>query len=189
MLTNEEKTRIELEEKYKSEILQKLKPKSNLDLVETITKVLQGLAIIVGIWATYYAYQKQNEENKIQEKINHAQTAKEFRKGFYEKQFQFYAEASDAVATLATEKIGSEDYIKARQNFYRLFWGKLSIVEDSTVESKMVIFEKLLSRYEAGDNEVTQSDLQQASLQLAHSASKYTINVWLDSTERKAYNR
>jgi hypothetical protein len=189
MLSNEEKTRIEHEENYRNELHQRTKTKSKLDLVETAIKLLQGLAIIVGIWATYYAYQKQNEDRANQEKTKYEQTAKEFRKGFYEKQFQFYAEASDAVATLATEKIGSKDYIEARQKFYRLFWGRLSIVEDKTVESKMVIFEGLLSKYEEGDSGVTQSDLQQASLQLAHAASKYTINVWLDSAERKDYNR
>lgn len=150
---------------------------------------MQGLAIIAGIWATYYAYKKQSDDRIIQEKLNSEQTAKEFRKSFYEKQFQFYSEASEAAATLSTEKIGSKDYLEARQKFYRLFWGRLSIVEDKTVESQMVIFEGLISSYEQKNIEVTQFDLQQASLKLAHAASKYTINVWLDSTERKNYNR
>lgn len=188
MLTNEEKTKIELQEMYRNEVEQKFKAKSKLDRFETIIKILQGLAIIVGIWATWYAYKKQNDDRILQEKQNIEQTAKEFRRGFYEKQFQFYSEASDATATLATEEIGSDDYIKARKNFYRLFWGRLSIVEDRTVEGKMVIFERLLRSYESKEK-ATQSQLQQASLQLAHAASKYTIHVWLDSTERKNYNR
>jgi hypothetical protein len=189
MLSSEEKNKIELEEQYRNEVLQKFKTKSKLDLIETFIKILQGLAIVAGIWATYYAYKKQNDDRIIQEKENNEQTAKEFRKGFYEKQFEFYAETSDAVATLATEKKSSKDYIEARQKFYRLFWGRLSIVEDKTIESKMVILQGLLSNYEKNNNEVTQSELQQASLQLAHAASKYTISVWLDSTERKNYNR
>jgi hypothetical protein len=188
-LTDEEKIKIELEEQYRNEVLQKFKTKSKLDLVETIIKILQGIAIIVGVWATYIAYKKQNEDRAIQEKASIEQTAKEYRKGFYDKQFQFYSEACDATAILATEKIGTADYIQARKKFYRLFWGRLSIVEDKTVEAKMVEYEGLLSRYEDFNTEVTQSDLQQASLKLAHSASKYTINVWLDSTERKNYNR
>jgi hypothetical protein len=189
MLSSEEKNKIELEEQYRYEVIQKFKSKSTFDLVESAIKILQGLAIIAGIWATYYAYKKQNDDRIIQERENIEQTAKEFRRGFYEKQFQFYSEALDATATLATERIGSKDYTDARQKFYRLFWGRLSIVEDKTVEAKMVIFEKLLSAYEQEDNEAAQSDLQQASLELAHAASRYTINVWLDSTERKNYNR
>ena len=189
MLSNEEKTRIELEERYRQEVAEKLKAKSKLDLIETVIKILQGLAIIAGIWATYYAYKKQNDDRILQQQQSLEQTAKDFRKGFYDKQLQFYSEASEATATLATEKQGSEDYIKARKNFYRLFWGRLSIVEDMTVETSMVAFEKRLSLYETGGTDITQFDLQQSSLDLAHAASRYTINVWLDSAERKNYNR
>jgi hypothetical protein len=189
MLTNEEKTKIALQEQYRNEVIQQNKSKSKLDVVEGVIKILQGLAIIAGIWATYYAYKKQNDDRLIQEKENAEQTAKEFRKAFYEKQFQFYTEASEAAATLATEKQGSEDYVKARKQFYRLFWGRLSIVEDKTVESSMMKFEQLLNAYEQNSKEVIQFNLEQASLQLAHAASKYTINIWLDSTERKNYNR
>jgi hypothetical protein len=159
MLSNEEKNKIELEEKYRSEVAKKLKRKSALDTVETTIKILQGFAIIAGIWATYYAYQKQNSDRIAQEKENIAQTAKEFRKSFYEKQFEFYSEASDAVATLATAQMSSKDYVEAREKFYRLFWGRLSIVEDKTVEAKMVSFERLLSAYEQGSETVSQSNL------------------------------
>jgi predicted DNA-binding antitoxin AbrB/MazE fold protein len=47
MLTEGEKTRIVLEEEYRTEVAKKFK--SKIDLVETIIKILQGLAIIVGI--------------------------------------------------------------------------------------------------------------------------------------------
>lgn len=187
MLTIEEKSRIVLEEQYRNEVAKKFK--SKIDLVETFIKILQGLAIIAGIWATYYAYKKQSNENRNRELEQLQQTAREFRKSFYEKQLQYYAEAAEATATLATEEIGSEDYLKARKTFYRLFWGRLSIVEDKTVEARMKHFHNLLKDYEQKQTDITKDDLEQASLQLAHDASKYTINVWLDSTERKYYNR
>jgi len=189
MLTNEQKERIQYEEQYREEIAKKPKSKSKIDLIETTIKILQGLAIIAGIWATYYAYKKGNNERRAQEQAQIQQTAKEFRKSFYEKQLQYYAEAAEATATLATEDIGSEDYNNARKNFYRLFWGRLSIVEDKTVEARMVEFNNLLKSYESNEAKVSQEDLQQASLRLAHDASRYTIDVWLDSTERKNYNR
>ena len=189
MLTEEQKTKIALEEQYRNEVAVKFKSKSKIDLIETLIKILQGLAIIAGIWATYYAYRKQNEENRNQERQQRAQTAKEFRKSFYEKQLQYYAEATDATSTLATEDPGSEDYKKAKKAFLRLFWGRLSIVEDRSVESKMVQFYDLLGRNEQGESDSSKDDLQQASLALAHAASSYTINVWLDSAERKNYNR
>ncbi len=188
-LSDTEKSKIELEERYRNEVLQKFKTRSKLDLVETVIKILQGVAIIVGVWATYLAYKKQNDDRAIQEEASIEQTAKEYRKGFFDKQFLFYSEACDATSILATEKIGTTEYAQARKDFYRLFWGRLSIVEDTSVEARMVQYERLLLKYESDNSEVTQSDLQQASLKLAHAASKYTINVWLDSTERKNYNR
>lgn len=160
-----------------------------IDLLEKATKILQGLAIVIGIWATYNEYRRQNEARLQQEQDRYEQTAKEFRKHFYEKQLDYYAEATEATATLATEEIGSVDYIQARKTFFRLFWGKLSIVEDKSVEASMVQFKNLLLQYENREEDVSQQDLQQASLKLAHDASRYTINVWIDSTEQKNFNR
>jgi len=187
MLTNEEKSRIVLEEQYRNEVAKKFK--SKIDLVETFIKILQGLAIIVGIWATYYAYKKQNDENRAQDLKQIQQTAREFRKSFYEKQLQYYTEAAEATATLATEDKGSEDYMKAKKAFYRLYWGRLSIVEDKTIEARMIQFDNLLKDYEQKESDISKEELKQASLKLSRDASKYTINVWLDSTERKNYNR
>ncbi len=171
MLTEEEKTRILTEEQYRNEIRKKFK--SKLDLVETFIKILQGLAIIAGIGATYYAYRKQSNENRMREM----------------EQLQYYAEAAEATSTLATEEKGSEDYLKARKTFYRLFWGRLSLVEDKTVEARMKRFDNLLKDYEQENGDVSRTDLEQASLRLSRDASKYIITVWLDSTERKNYNR
>lgn len=194
MLTEEEKIKIELEEKYRFELHAQFNKKSKIDYIETIIKILQGIAIIAGIWATYTAYttqlqarQQQEQERLNQERIQLEQTALEYRKFFYQKQFEYYAEATQAAAILATEKINSPDYIKARKAFYQLFWGRLSIVEDKFVEAKMVEFSSVLKGYEKGDQ--TLADIEQASLRLAHTASKYTIDVWVDSLDRKNYNR
>src|SRR5690349_15714807 len=101
MLTEEEKIKIELEEKYRSEINAQFNKKSKIDYIETIIKILQGIAIIAGIWATYTAYtaqvqerQQQEQERLNQERIQLEQTALEYRKFFYQKQFEFYAEAT-----------------------------------------------------------------------------------------------
>lgn len=182
MLSEQEKTKIELEEKYRNEVTKRLRTKSKIDLIETAIKIAQGFAIIAGIVATYYTIQDKNKQQKID-------TAKEFKKTFYEKQFQFYTEASEAAATLATEDYKSTDYVTARKQFYRLFWGRLGIVEDTTVEASMVRFHNSLTEYEQKPDSVRKSNLQQASLKIAHNASIYTINIWLDSTERKKYDR
>ena len=130
-----------------------------------------------------------NDEKIEREKIRTEQTAKEIRMHFYQLQLDFYAEAVEATATLATEKRDSEDYQKARKAFMRLFWGRLAIVEEKTVEAEMINFKRLLENFENENGNTTQEELEQASLKLAHDASRYTISVWVDSAERSNYNR
>ncbi len=189
MLSNEEKSKIEIEERYSNEIRSQLQGKKKTDLFEKSIKIVQVLAIIIGIVFTYLEYKTYNSEKIEKEKERNAQTAKEIRMHFYKLQLDYYAEATEAAATLATEDIGTEDYQKARKRFIRLFWGRLAIVEEKTVESRMLRFKNLLDKYEKTDSQVTKTQLEQASLKLAHDASKYTINVWVDSIERINYNR
>ena len=203
MLSSEEKLKIELEEKYRAEVQKKSWWKSTVN-IPNIFSVAQTIAVVIGIFITVRAYLSQNDEKKIQEKERVEETAKEYRKYFYQKQFEFSAEAIESTAILATEKVGSEDYLRARNKFYRLYWGRLSMVED-----KMIAFSCLLKRYESsfiksgqlnktdlsGDDcvdnriSVTQKDLLNSSYQLAHAARLYTISVWVDSTERREYIR
>ncbi|WP_106792412.1 hypothetical protein [Aquimarina sp. Aq78] len=189
MLSDEEKNKIELEEKYRLEIKSKLDTKKKVDLFEKSIKLIQVLAIIIGILFTYLEYIRFNEEKIEKEKERNAQTAKEIRMHFYKYQLDYYAEATDATSTLATEERDSEDYQNARKKFQRLFWGRLAIVEEKTVEAQMVKFKNLLEQYEQPESKITKSQLKQASLNLAHDASRYTIRVWVDSTERNNYNR
>lgn len=203
MLTEAEKTHIELQEKYRAEIAGKFKSPIKINLVETTTKVLQGLAIIIGIWATYSEFKRYNNDKKEQTEKETKQAARDFSKNI---QFAYYAEAMDATSTLATEEKDSKDYTEARKKFYRLFWGRLSLVEDKCVEAKMVQFERLLRLYENNEQwsgelsdscssntiaitAINQRTLQQASLRLAHTAKRYILDTWLEEPERKNYNR
>ena len=135
---------------------------------------------------------------------------KDFKKPLYIKQLDYYAEAVDATSTLATEDFNSEDYKKAKKNFYRLYWGRLAIVENNCVEADMINFRELLEKYEQNINcSVTDTlqfnnpckvgltinltankvGLQQASLNIAHSAFLHTSENFLERKERKEYNR
>lgn len=181
MLTKDEKLKIELEEKYRAEVAKKLKTKSNTDMLETTIKIVQGVAVVVGILVTYITYHNKSKEER-------QDTAKEFRKTFYEKQFAFYTEASEAASILATEDYNSKDYQSARKQFYRLFYGRLGIIEDVTFSKQMTNFDKDLLQYESNpDDDIFQYDLKSSSLKLAQTASMYTIKIWLDTAESKNY--
>jgi hypothetical protein len=94
-----------------------------------------------------------------------------------EAQLKLYQEASSAAAQIATLQQGSPDWIKARQEFLRLYYGPLAIVEsfdhatDSrerlTVEHAMIIFKSCLDD-EKQCNELG-ANLYDLSLALAHS--------------------
>ncbi len=162
---------------------------SEISMLEKSIKIIQALAIIIGIWFTYQEFKRYNDEKIEKEKERNAQTAKEIRMHFYQLQLDFYTEAVEATATLATEDKNTIDYQNARKNFMRLFWGRLAIVEEATVEAKMIAFKNLLDDYENPDSNISKKELQLASLDLAHDASRYTIGVWVDPRERENYNR
>lgn len=206
MLTEAEKTQIEWQEKYRAEVARKFTPAARINYIETITKILQGMAIVIGIWATYNQFTNYKKEQKEQAIRETKQAAQDFARNFYQKQFEYYAEATEATATLATAPKGSADYLAARDKFYRLFWGRLSLVEDACVESRMVQFKLLLEYYEQDQqwsgtlnntcnespiriNSIDQSTLQQASLRLAHDARLFILDTWLPESERKKYNK
>ncbi|MBV4360253.1 hypothetical protein [Pinibacter aurantiacus] len=172
--------------------------KSRIDYTSEITKILQGLAIVVGIAASIFEYSKWKSEQreqvqadiqrqKEQERVRVEQTAREFQKFFYQKQFDFYSEAIEATSVMATEQRNSAVFADARKKFYRLYWGRMTIVEDKNVEQKMMGIDRILRENES-DNEEFSLKLKDASYNLAHAARQYIINVWVDSTDRKNYN-
>ena len=77
--------------------------------------------------------------------------------------------------------------------------------EDRCVEAKMVLFRKLLIKFEQQDfsvlafkdtctgticyyDTIDQIALKKAALKLAHQSRLYTIKTWLPEEERKNYN-
>lgn len=199
MLTENEKERIRLEEAYRHD-LKKEKPerKSFFDKFDGPTKLLQSLAIAVGILATIWQYIANSRSER-------EEAAREYQKSFYQAQMSVYAEAVNETATLSTANPDSSVYQEARKKFFELFWGRMSMFEDKCVEAKMVEFRKLLIKFEQKDysrvsfydpctatsciyGTVDQVTLKKASLRLAHACRVYTIQTWLPPEEQKNYN-
>lgn len=187
-LSQQEKLQIRLEEEYRKEVRDSITASKQIDWVERVTRVAQGLAVIIGIIVALYQLTKQVEDRRQLETLRLEQTAREYRKYFYEKQFEYYAEAVDAAATIATEEKNSAAYLQARSKFFRMFWGKLSMVEERSVEASMIRFKDLLLAYETPNSAVSRKQIEQASLCLAHEASWYTINIWVDKGEINNYS-
>jgi hypothetical protein len=111
---------------------------------------------------------------------------REFIKPVREAQLKLYQEASSAAAQIATLQQESPEWIKARQEFLRLYYGPLAIVESFdhatesgerlTVERAMIIFKSCLDD-EKQCNELD-ADLPGLSLALAHSCRESLGRSW-----------
>ena len=84
----------------------------------------------------------------------------EARKPSYSKHLDLCSEASTAAATIATTK-DSRKRKAAEEDFWRLYWGPLGMVEEGEVEGAMIAFGKCLNK------ECDQS-LRTLSLAVAH---------------------
>ena len=109
----------------------------------------------------------------------------EFRRHFWDQQFALYQEATGAAAEIAMAP--HIDSVKAaRQRFWVLYWGKLSMVEHPEVERAMIAFGQKLSECESGADttcfailpgkEVT--PLRRHAYDLAHCAQQSLSKTW-----------
>lgn len=97
----------------------------------------------------------------------------EARRPFIERQLKLYTEATQVAAVIATS--ADQTRVEAsRQRFWELYWGELSLVEDRGVETAMVRFGKCLN----AKGDCAQSELQQASLALAHACRDSLSESW-----------
>lgn len=96
---------------------------------------------------------------------------------FLQKQLDLCFAATDAVARLAT---GTDPvrWEQDRQEFRRLFWGQLGIVENIAVERAMLAARNVLPREPAATLSLPFQPLEQPSLKLAHACRDLMKESW-----------
>jgi hypothetical protein len=99
------------------------------------------------------------------------------REPFLKKQLELCFEASDSAGRLATQSDPFE-WEKARREFWRLYWGVLSIVEDPEVEGAMVALGELVPTHPNTNPELPMKSLQIPSYDLAHSIRHLLLASW-----------
>lgn len=113
-------------------------------------------------------------------------TNSDFLKPVREAQLKLYQEASDSVARVATLSQESPEWEKSRDDFLRLFYGPLAIVEDFdhsgsedpervTVEEAMIAFKSCLDDSTCRGHAPT---MQNLSLALAHTCRVSLGKSW-----------
>jgi hypothetical protein len=97
----------------------------------------------------------------------------EARKQYLTRQLDLYTEATRSAAKIATAKPDSPDYAKALARFWELYWGELSMVENSAVEGAMRNMGDCLN----GQCSACPS-LRRCSLDLAHACRRSLADSW-----------
>lgn len=111
----------------------------------------------------------------------------EARKPFLIKQMELCFHATEVASTLASST-NLEDWQRAKEKFWMLYWGPLSVVEkplsgeQGPVEMQMVTFGKALKPLQKSPTLPLKS-LEQESLKLAHKCRKLIFDSW--EIERK----
>ncbi len=142
---------------------------------EETLKLIAALGAVASfIWGVWVWDDKSKKElvQAEKESLRLAESRRiESTKPFLERQLALYTEASQVAAVLATS-IDDADRRKAKERFWKLYWGELALVENSQVEASMV---------ELGDAlklDKKQVELQQLSLNLAKACRNSLDRSW-----------
>jgi len=94
-----------------------------------------------------------------------------FRKPYWEKSISLYFEATSATATIASTTDETERSA-AINDFWRLYWGPLVLVEDNQVSAEMIKYGNCLK------NDCSPADLKRLSFSLAKAARQSLAETW-----------
>src|ERR1041385_7212064 len=134
--------------------LHQLPPKQNWFArnVSLLTFLLASIGVPIGLWQYF------------------EKAESEYKRPLWEKQLNYYFEATHAAATLAVlrneeAETSQVEWQKARIRFWELYYGESLVVEDPAVSQAMVDFGKCLREYDL--NRCDQKQLKQLSINLA----------------------
>ena len=123
----------------------------------------------------------ENRRRQAEERLTQLRDSLEQRQAnkrhFFEQQLELCFDAVEAASRLASEIVPAE-WEKARANFWRLYWGKLSIVEDRAVEAAMVALGKIIPTKPVESLKLPMTSLQSPSYKLAHAARDLVLHSW-----------
>jgi len=143
----------------------------NLMNAESLKILIPALLTLLTLLYGIYQYANSKEQ--------------EFRKKYWEEQYKLYSDAVDAASTIAMSS-DLQSVKEQRELFWRLYWGRLSMVEHRIVEGAMKKYGSVLLRYEQigalpSEDEIKgndPTDLQSAAYELAHAMRKSLAMTW-----------
>ncbi len=136
-----------------------------------VTGLIGAATLGAGIWQFH------------EDSLRRAENAQfEAREPFLVKQMELCFQASEAASTVASST-NIENWRRAKETFWMLYWGPLSVVEkplsgeQGPVEKQMVVFGKALIPLQDSPTLPLKS-LEQKSLALAHKCRELIFDSW-----------
>jgi len=140
--------------------IEQLKQTRHDRLNRSLPWITAMLALATLAWQTYSAY---------------VTALDNFHKEYWSRQLVVYEAAIDLASKLSTEEAGAARDVDFK-SFTELYYGKLVIYEDPTVEKAMVNFRESYLDYER--NPGRQNDVQHAVRDLANECRKSAAKTW-----------
>lgn len=134
--------------------------------LKSIGAFITTLSVVVGIVISVMNFRIAKEKEAESRKIEAA-------KPFLELRQKLYLEALNNASILASKELHTEDEVaKAKKRFAELYWGELSLIEESSIESTMMA----IADAEHLTDSITST--QQNVYALAHHMRESLINAW-----------
>lgn len=132
--------------------------------IDALCKIAAVVGVLIGGGWAIYKY--------LDSRVEAARTAAiEARKPFETERLSLYLRATSAAAALATTNTKKERE-KAEQEFWSLYWGPLSIVEDKAVEASMVRIGRCIR------NNQCEKPIEQLALDLDYACRLSVAESW-----------
>ncbi len=147
----------------------------------TAIGTLGGIATVLFGIVTYTSDQQELRNEKTEE----------LNAKVWEQRIQTYSRVARTVSAIAVTCDSNESLPpeqtslceNARREFWKAYWGDMSLIEDKLVELGMIIFGKAVTAYEGkeslkGGKTITTEQLKNLSYYLAHVYRKSLSNTW-----------
>lgn len=158
-------------------------PENQNTRIESISRLVQVVSIVAGVVISVLSFNQARGREAETSRLELEKRRIEASKPFLELRQKRYMEAVEAASVLATPDVHSEEELsKARKRFLELYWGELSMVEDASVESKMVEMAWSLNLIQKEGEKPNPKD---AVYRLSHTIRDSLLDSW-GVEERKA---
>lgn len=138
----------------------------NSEKLKSIGSFITVISVVVGVVISVMNFRIAKEKEAESRKIEAA-------KPFLELRQKLYLEALNSASVLASKSVHSEEEIvKAKKRFSELYWGELSLIEESSIEQKMIA----VAKSENLSDSI--SPTQNATYNLAHAMRESLIKSW-----------